>query len=232
MRNNASALLQAGEVNELAAGTGRGEMLRRDFFQRDPLSCARDLIGCELNWNSCAGIIVETEAYNAIGDEACHCFVRPSTRAFVERNRAGAAYVYFNYGVHWMLNVLVKGKENGFVLIRALEPTRGIALMRKRRDVHDVHRLCSGPGKLTQALALTGRHDEMDLCGNENHCFCKPAASIDVVADERIGIRRSADLPWRFTLRDSVHVSRKVRSPRAYSNEAGPQTGKATANLR
>ena len=190
-------------------------MLRRDFFQRDPLSCARDLIGCELNWNSCAGLIVETEAYNAIGDEACHCFVRPSARAFVKRNHAGAAYVYFNYGVHWMLNVLVKGKENGFVLIRALEPTRGIALMRKRRDVHDVHRLCSGPGKLTQALAITGRHDEMDLCGDENHCFRKPAASIDVVADERIGIRRSAHFPWRFTLRDSVHVSRKASSSRA-----------------
>jgi DNA-3-methyladenine glycosylase len=138
--------------------------------------------------------------------------MRPSARAFVERNQPGAAYVYFNYGVHWMLNVLVKGTENGFVLIRALEPTRGIALMRKRRDVHDVHRLCSGPGKLTRALAITDRHDEMDLCGDENHCFRKPAASIDVVADERIGIRRSADLPWRFTLRNSVHVSRKVRS--------------------
>ena len=215
MRNHASALLQTGRVNQLVAGIGRGEMLGRDFFQRDPLSCAHDLIGCELIWNSCTGVIVETEAYNAIGDEACHCFVRPSARAFVERNHAGAAYVYFNYGVHWMLNVLVKGKENGFVLLRALEPTRGIALMRKRRDVHDVHRLCSGPGKLTQALAITGRHDEMDLCGDENHCFRKPAASIDVAADERIGIRRSAHLPWRFTLRDNAHVSRKVPSSRA-----------------
>jgi DNA-3-methyladenine glycosylase len=106
--------------------------------------------------------------------------------------------------------VLVKGNENGFVLIRALEPTRGIALMRKRRDVHDLHRLCSGPGKLTQALAITGRHDEMNLCANENYCFRRLAATIDVVADERIGIRRSAHLPWRFTLRDSAHVSRKV----------------------
>jgi len=190
-------------------------MLGRDFFQRDPLSCARDLIGCELIWSSCAGVVVETEAYNAIGDEACHCFVRPSARAFVERNHAGAAYVYFNYGVHWMLNVLVKGKENGFVLIRALEPTRGIALMRKRRHVHDVHRLCSGPGKLTQALAITGRQDEMDLCSNEKEFLVKGAASIYVAAGERIGIRRSAHLPWRFTLRDSVHVSRKVRSARA-----------------
>jgi DNA-3-methyladenine glycosylase len=112
-----------------------------------------------------------------------------------------------------MLNVLVKGNENGFVLIRALEATRGIALMRKRRDVHDIHRLCSGPGKLTQALAITGQHDEMDLCGDENRCFRRPAAPIEVVADERIGIRRSAHLPWRFTLRNSVHVSRRVRSP-------------------
>jgi DNA-3-methyladenine glycosylase len=215
MRNHAPALLQTGRVNQLVAGIGQGEMLGRDFFQRDPLSCARDLIGCELIWSSCAGIVVETEAYNAIGDEACHCFVRPSARAFVERNHAGAAYVYFNYGVHWMLNVLVKGKENGFVLIRALEPTRGIALMRKRRDVHDVHRLCSGPGKLTQALAITGRHDELDLCGDENHCFRERLQPIEVIADERIGIRRSAHLPWRFTLRDSVHVSRKVRSSRA-----------------
>jgi DNA-3-methyladenine glycosylase len=186
-------------------------MIRASFFQRDPLSCARDLVGCELHWESCAGIIVETEAYNAIGDEACHCFVRPSTRAFVERNRPGAAYVYFNYGVHWMLNVLVKGKENGFVLIRALEPTRGIALMRRRRGVHDLHGLCSGPGKLTQAFGITGRHNEIDLCTDENHCFRKLARSVKVVADERIGIRRSAHLPWRFTLRDSVHVSRKVR---------------------
>ena len=214
MRNHASALLQTGKVNQLAAGMERGEM-GRDFFQRDPLSCARDLIGCELIWNSCGGVIVETEAYNAIGDEACHCFVRPSVRAFVERNHAGAAYVYFNYGVHWMLNVLVKGKENGFVLIRALEPTRGIALMRKRRDVHEVRQLCSGPGKLTQALAITGRHDEMDLCGNENYCFRERLQPIQVIAGERIGIRHSAHLPWRFTLRDSAHVSRTVPSSRA-----------------
>ena len=81
-----------------------------------------------------------------VGDEACHCFVRPSTRAFVKRNKPGAAYIYFNYGVHWMLNVLVKGKENGFVLIRALEPTRGIALMQRRRGVTDVHSYVRVPG--------------------------------------------------------------------------------------
>jgi DNA-3-methyladenine glycosylase len=187
-------------------------MIRPTFFQRDPLSCARDLVGCELNWKSCAGVIVETEAYNAVGDEASHCFVRPSARAFVERNTAGTAYVYFNYGVHWMLNVLVKGKENGFVLIRALEPIRGIPLMRRRRAVHDLHRLCSGPGKLTQALAITGRDHEIDLCRDERRCFRSANTRVDVVADERIGIQRSAHLPWRFTLRDSAYVSRTVRS--------------------
>src|SRR5213595_1464666 len=196
MRNNASALLQAEELSDRAGQKQPADMLRRDFFQRDPLSCAHDLIGCELNWNSCAGIIVETEAYNAIGDEACHCFVRPSTRAFVERNRAGAAYVYFNYGVHWMLNVLVKGKENGFVLIRALEPRAGIERMKKRRKLDDVKRLCSGPGKLTQALGITGRHHEMDLCADPRHCFVRNAnMAVDVVADARIGITRSAHYP-------------------------------------
>src|SRR5438094_3461836 len=148
-----------------------GEMIVADFFRRDPLRCARELVGSELIWGRCGGVIVETEAYNAIGDEACHCFVRPSTRAFVERNEPGAAYIYLNYGVHWMLNVLVKGKENGFVLIRALEPRRGIALMQKRRGVVDARKLCSGPGKLTQALDIADRQHEMDLCTDPLHCF-------------------------------------------------------------
>src|SRR6266568_5198609 len=212
MRNYAVALLQTGELSGRSALGPAGEMLRRDFFQRDPLSCARDLIGCELIWNSCAGLIVETEAYNAIGDEACHCFVRPSARAFVKRNHAGAAYVYFNYGVHWMLNVLIKGNENGFVLIRALEPRRGIELMKRRRGVGDIRQLCSGPGKLTQAFAITGRHHEMNLCADQRHCFVSDRqARFDVVADKRIGISRSAHLPWRFTLRGSPFVSRPVK---------------------
>src|SRR5881409_1461954 len=149
------------------------KILRASFFKRDPIACARELIGAELIWGDCSGILVEAEAYAAIDDEAAHTFTRPSARSFIERNRAGAAYVYFNYGVHWMLNVLVKGTENGFVLIRALEPTRGIPLMRKRRGVDVAHQLCSGPGKLTQALAITGRHDEIDLCTGENYCFRK-----------------------------------------------------------
>jgi DNA-3-methyladenine glycosylase len=178
------------------------------FFERDPLICARELIGAELIWGNCSGVLVETEAYNAIDDEACHTFMRPSTRAFIERNKAGAAYVYFNYGMHWMLNVLVKGRENGFVLIRALEPRTGIERMKKRRKLDDVKRLCSGPGKLTQALDITDRHHEMDLCADPRHCFAQNAeATVKVVADQRIGIRRSAHLPWRFTLHESPFVS-------------------------
>jgi DNA-3-methyladenine glycosylase len=85
------------------------KIIGRAFFRREPLICARELVAAELVWGRCAGIIVETEAYFAENDKACHTFSRPSTRAFVERSQAGVAYIYFSYGAHWMLNVLVKG---------------------------------------------------------------------------------------------------------------------------
>ena len=188
------------------------KIVRASFFKRDPLTCAQELIGTELIWADSSGIVVEVEAYAAINDEAAHTFTRPSARSFIERNSAGAAYVYFNYGMHWMLNVLVKGNENGFVLIRALEPKRGIEQMKKRRGLNDVKRLCSGPGKLTQALDITDRHHEMDLCSDPRYCFTlNKRTSSDVVADKRIGITRSAHYPWRFTLRGSPFVSRAVK---------------------
>lgn len=190
----------------------KGRILRPEFFRRDPLTCARELIGKELIWEECAGLVVEVEAYAAIEDEACHTFTRPSARDFIERNMAGAAYIYFNYGAHWMLNVLVKGKTKGFVLVRALEPRRGLARMRKRRGLEDVRKLCSGPGKLTQALNITDRHHEMDLCRDPHHCFVRSAnGPVEVVADKRVGITRSAELPWRYTLRGSPFVSRGVK---------------------
>ena len=146
-------------------------MLDRAFFQRDPVTCARELIGCELVWKGCAGIIVETEAYAAVNDEACHTFARPSARAFVEKHDAGAAYVYFNYGMYWLLNVLVKGgSEDGFVLFRAIEPVRGVAAMTRRRLAHrrtklaHPRMLCSGPGKLARALGVDGRDHGRDFC--------------------------------------------------------------------
>jgi DNA-3-methyladenine glycosylase len=195
-----------------AASLGKKQLVRRPFFQRDPLTCARELIGTELIWGDCSGTVVEVEAYAAIDDEAAHTFTRPSARSFIERNKAGAAYVYFSYGNHWMLNVLVKGEANGFVLFRAIEPRRGIELMKKRRGTDDLRQLCSGPGKLTQALDITDRHHEVDLCVDPRHCLVWNAkATLDVVADKRIGISRSAHLPWRFTLRGSPFVSRAPR---------------------
>ena len=187
--------------------------LAPSFFKRDPLVCARELIGAELVWGRCSGIVVETEAYLTLNDEACHTFTRPSTRAFVERNTAGAVYIYMNYGVHWMLNLLVKGGErSGLVLIRALEPRRGLAIMKARRGVDDVRRLCSGPGKLAQALDITKRHHQMNICADPRYCLLPAENSkIPVVADPRIGISRSKDFCWRFTLRGSEFVSRPVR---------------------
>jgi DNA-3-methyladenine glycosylase len=191
--------------------------LRASFFERDPLVCGRELIGAELIWGKCSGIIVETEAYLTLNDEACHTFTRPSTRAFVERNVAGAVYIYMNYGVHWMLNLLVKGSErSGLILVRALEPRRGLALMKARRGVEDPRRLCSGPGKLAQALDITRRHHEMNICADPRYCLL-PAKNTQtpVVADPRIGISRSKEFPWRFTLADSPFVSVPVREPKA-----------------
>ncbi len=188
-------------------------MLSRRFFQTDPLECAENLVGTELIWNKCAGLIVETEAYMVENDEACHTFRRPSTREFVRRNQPGTAYVYFTYGAHWMLNVLVKGgPRDGIILMRALQPRRGLELMRARRGVEEVKRLCSGPGKLTQALDINKRHHEIDLCSEPAHCFRKrTVAQLEVVADPRIGISCAQDFPWRFTLRDSPFVSVRVR---------------------
>ena len=188
-------------------------ILSSSFFQRDPLACARELVGTELVWGKCSGIVVETEAYLTLNDEACHTFTRPSTRAFVERNAAGTVYIYMNYGMHWMLNVLVKGARSGLILIRALEPRRGLSIMKTRRGVGDVYRLCSGPGKLAQALDITKRHHEMTLCSTTRYCFMQAGMNVLVVADPRIGISRARDFPWRFTLASSPFVSSRVRPP-------------------
>lgn len=186
-------------------------MLKRSFFERDPVTCSRELIGCRLTFGEFGGIVVETEAYDAEGDEASHTAFRPSARAFVASHPAGAAYVYFSYGVHWMLNVLVKGSRRGFVLIRALEPVEGIEQMRKRRGLRDLTQLCSGPGKLTKALGICGGHHGKDLCADPRYAFSAGEGTQKPESSARIGISRSMDLPWRFYAAGNLHVSRAPR---------------------
>jgi DNA-3-methyladenine glycosylase len=210
--------------------------LPRSFFERDPVTCARELIGCMLMWEGCAGVIAETEAYAAVGDEACHTWSRPSARRFVEANPPGAAYVYFNYGMYWMLNVLVKGpKGEGFVLFRALEPTEGIAAMRERRVKNRrVSRaelppiaLCSGPGKLAQALGVTGADHGRDFCADAHIGIAAPALPAEVATCVRIGISRAQHLPWRYLLAGSGHVSVPVRGAKLIAGKSRSRIRKA-----
>jgi len=189
-----------------------GALIPRAFFRRDPVVCARELVGYRLRWGGCEGVIVETEAYCEHGDPACHTFSRPSARAFVSDHPEGTAYVYLNYGIHWMLNVLVGGSRRGFILIRAIEPTVGIESMRLRRGVARDEQLCSGPGKLARAFGVGGEHHGIDLCSGEGgRGFFGPREKCRIVADRRIGISRAEDFEWRFLCASSAHVSSRPK---------------------
>lgn len=192
--------------------------LARSFFERPFLTVARDLVGCTLVWDGCAGRIVELEAYGVAGDEACHTMSRPSARRFVEEHPAGTAYVYLNYGMYWLLNVLVKGGgEDGILLLRALEPVAGLEVMRARRGREEAGDLCSGPGKLGRALALSGADHGCELASHMTTGRVRGflprngAGKISLMADGRIGISRAVELPWRFSVRGHPHVSVKPR---------------------
>ncbi|MFC5456284.1 DNA-3-methyladenine glycosylase [Prosthecobacter fluviatilis] len=188
--------------------------LGTSFFQRDVLTVARDLIGVELVWHGCAGVIVETEAYTVEGDPACHTATRPSAREFVKAMPPGAAYVYFNYGMYWLFNLHVKGgSQDGLILIRALEPTRGIPQMQQRRQREKPRDLCSGPGKLAQALGIDGTHHGLPMAGRGRPAGCgliqHAATPHEVVTDIRVGISQAVDYPWRFLSAHSPHLSVK-----------------------
>jgi len=180
--------------------------LSRDFFRGSAVDCARRLIGCRLVWGGCGGVVVETEAYEERGDAACHTASRPSARKFLDRHPEGSAYIYLNYGMHWMLNISTSGPAGrGFVLLRALEPVAGIGWMRRRRMAGKprcpsagIEWLCSGPGKLASALAVGKQHHGMDLCAGSKAGFFPPARQAPLRATPRIGITRDADRPWRF----------------------------------
>ena len=189
--------------------------LDRSFFETDPLTCAHSLIGCELVWGETAGLIVETEAYAEHGDQASHTFLRRGTREFIEINPPGTLYIYLNYGVHWLLNFLVKGgPTNGFVLVRALEPTHGCHLMAQRRGISEIRSLCSGPGKLTQALCIDREFHGQDFFAISHAKLQTRGRGLSVEVDRRVGITKSVEFDWRFLLAGSAFVSRAKKKTR------------------
>lgn len=180
------------------------------FFERNPVDCARELIGAHFEWAGCVTRIVETEAYLSVDDPACHTWFRPSARDFVERCDAGTAYVYLNYGVHWLFNVLVKAPTvSGFVLLRGVEPVCGVEEMRVRRPGVPDHALGSGPGKLTKAMGIDGSAHGCSFLSSAGFGMSLEESPVETVSGGRIGISRAKELPWRFGDPHSLSLSRK-----------------------
>ena len=184
--------------------------LGRDFYARSVHDVARELVGCMVRHAGTAGRIVETESYH-MDEPACHAYAGVTSRTQTLFGPPAHAYVYFSYGVHSLLNAVCEEEGVGAaVLIRALEPVDGLELMRARRGLERVEELCSGPGKLTQALGVGLAHNGSSLVDGpiELHARDPRAAAPRIVMGERIGITKAADLPWRFCDADSRHVSR------------------------
>jgi DNA-3-methyladenine glycosylase len=180
-------------------------MVLKSFFDRDAPIVARALLGTTLLVDGVGGIIVETEAYRR-DDPASHAFPGPTPRNAAMFGPPAHAYVYLSYGIHWCLNFVCQ--PGSAVLIRALEPTHGIGIMRERRGLDPMRQLCSGPGKLGQALGVSPK-----LYGK---ALDQPPFAL-ILADEppapligpRIGLTKAADTPWRFGLAGSPYLSRK-----------------------
>jgi len=184
--------------------------LRQDFYARSVHEVARDLIGCTVRHGETAGRIVETESYH-MEEPACHAFAGVTERTRTLYGEPGRAYVYFSYGMHSLLNAVAEGEGVGAaVLIRALEPLDGVELMRQRRGLEREEDLCSGPGKLTQALDIGLSLNGSSLVTGPIELLAREpgARAPRVVIGERIGITKAAELPWRFCDADSRHVSR------------------------
>ncbi|KIZ39537.1 MULTISPECIES: DNA-3-methyladenine glycosylase [Rhodopseudomonas] len=185
-----------------------GPLLPRDFFARSVHTVAPELIGATLLVDGVGGIIVEVEAYHH-SDPAAHSFNGPTRRNAVMFGPPGFAYVYRSYGIHWCVNFVCEAEGSASaVLIRALQPTHGVDAMRKRRGLADDRALCSGPGKLTQALAITDRHNGLPL-DQPPFAIHRRNAEPDIVTGRRIGISKAIDLPWRYGLRGARFASKR-----------------------
>jgi DNA-3-methyladenine glycosylase len=179
----------------------------RSFFRRSVHEVAPDLIGATLLVDGVGGRIVEVEAYHHT-DPAAHSFRGPTGRNAVMFGPAGYAYVYRSYGIHWCLNFVCEPKGSASaVLIRALEPTVGLSAMRRRRGLADERLLCSGPGRLCQALRITGRQNGLALDEPPFELFARQG-EVELVTGPRIGITKAADWPWRYGLKDSRFLSK------------------------
>jgi DNA-3-methyladenine glycosylase len=185
--------------------------LGKDFFARSVHEVAPELIGVTLLVDGVGGPIVEVEAYDH-EDPAAHGYRGKTVRNASMFGPPGHAYVYRSYGVHWCLNFVCE--QEGLasaVLIRALEPAHGIDLMRERRGLDEVRLLCAGPGRLCQALGITGEHDGLPLDQPPFEPLARETEP-EIVVGPRIGITQAADRPWRYGLAGSPFLSRRLRN--------------------
>jgi DNA-3-methyladenine glycosylase len=183
------------------------QRLRKGFFDRSVHAVAPDLIGATLLVNGVGGRLVEVEAYHHT-EPAAHSFRGPTERNAIMFGPAGYAYVYRSYGIHWCLNFVCERKGSASaVLIRALEPTEGLATMRRRRGVADDRLLCSGPGRLCQALGITVKHNGLALDAPPFALWARQS-EVEIVAGPRIGITKAAELPWRYGEKGSRFLSK------------------------
>jgi DNA-3-methyladenine glycosylase len=181
--------------------------LEREFFARSVHEVAPELVGCTLLVEGVGGRIVEVEAYDA-DDPASHGFTGRTARNRAMFGPPGHAYVYRSYGIHWCLNFVCgpQGRAEA-VLVRALEPRAGLRGMRRRRGLDADRLLCAGPGRLCQALGITGEHDGRAL-DRPPFELRAPGEAVEVARAARVGITRAADLPWRYALAGSPFLSR------------------------
>lgn len=186
--------------------------LPRTFFARSAIAVARDILGCylvhETPQGRLVGRIVEAEAYRGPRDPASHAY-RRTPRSAIMWGRPGTAYVYFTYGHHYCMNVVVEREGvAGAVLLRALEPVEGVEAMAKRRGTSDARRLASGPGRLTQAMDIGREHNGIDLTAGSLYVARGSRAALRVRRGPRIGINTATDRPWRFYVPGHPCVSR------------------------